>query len=257
MTETTPFKTKMEESERSKDSRIVLALDSVPGDRSSLLPKSLEILDKVHPYICALKLNRHLVLPLGLFDGGRKIVEKAHNLDLPVIMDCKINDIGYTNRVIAENYFVAGFNAVIAHPFVGWEGGLKPVFEVAREMDGGVILLIYMSHKAAWEGYGQKVYEATTGRPTPQYLVFTEKALSWGADGAVVGATYPDKIREIKTVLKEKVPIYSPGVGAQGGNAKAAVTAGSRYLIVGRSITLADSPEEAARTVRDAARSSL
>ncbi len=211
-------------------------------------------MEEVHPYVCALKLNRHLVLPLGLFDGVKKIVEKARSLDLPVIMDCKINDIGYTNRIIAENYFKAGFDAVIANPFVGWEAGLKPVFEVARKMEGGVILLVYMSHKAAWEGYGQEVHDPKTGKALPQYVVFAEKALSWGADGAVVGATYPDKIREVRTILRDKVPIYSPGIGAQGGNAKAAVTAGSHYLIVGRSITLADRPGEAARTVRDAAR---
>jgi len=248
------FRFRMEESEKRRGSNIVLALDRVPGGCDGLLSKSIEILEETHPYICALKLNRHLVLPLGLFNGVKKLVERAHSLDLPVIMDCKINDIGYTNRVIAENYFKAGFDAVIANPFVGWEEGLQPVFEIARRMDRGVILLVYMSHKAAWEGYGQRVYDPQTGETTPQYMVFAEKALSWNADGAVVGATYPDKIREVHAVLKSKVPIYSPGIGAQGGDIKAAVKAGSRYLIVGRTITLADKPEEAARTVRDAAR---
>jgi len=248
------FRSRMEESEKRRGSNIVLALDSVPGGCDGLLSKSIEILEETHPYICALKLNRHLVLPLGLFDGVKKLVERAHSLDLPVIMDCKINDIGYANRVIAENYFNVGFDAVIANPFVGWEEGLQPVFEIARRMDRGVILLVYMSHKAAWEGYGQRVYDPQTGETTSQYMVFAEKALSWNADGAVVGATYPDKIREVHAVLKSKVPIYSPGIGAQGGDIKAAVKAGSRYLIVGRTITLADKPEEAARTVRDAAR---
>lgn len=246
------FKQRMEESERKKDSKVILALDQVPGEPGALLTRSLKILESVHPYLCALKLNRHIVLPLGLFDGVRRIVERAHRFDLPVIMDCKINDIGYTNRVIAKNYFEAGFDAVIASPFVGWEEGLQPVFEVAREMDRGVILLVYMSHKAAWEGYGQKVYDQSAGELKSQYVIFAEKALSWKADGAVVGATYPDKIREVKAVLKEAVPIYSPGVGVQGGDVKAAVEAGSKYLIVGRTVTLAKKPYETARRVRDA-----
>ncbi len=246
------FKQRMEESERKKDSKVILALDQVPGEPGALLTRSLKILESVHPYLCALKLNRHIVLPLGLFDGVRRIVERAHRFDLPVIMDCKINDIGYTNRVIAKNYFEAGFDAVIASPFVGWEEGLQPVFEVAREMDRGVILLVYMSHKAAWEGYGQKVYDQSAGELKSQYVIFAEKALSWKADGAVVGATYPDKIREVKAVLKEAVPIYSPGVGVQGGDVKAAVEAGSKYMIVGRTVTLAEKPYEAARRVRDA-----
>jgi len=34
------------------------------------------------------------------------------------IMDAKVNDIGNTNQVIAEYYFSAGFDAIIANPFV-------------------------------------------------------------------------------------------------------------------------------------------
>ena len=250
------FKRLMEESERKRGSNIVLALDSVPSGLGNLLSASLKILRKVHPYICAVKINRHLLLPLGLHGGVKRIVEEAHSLDLPVIMDCKINDIGYTNRVIAENYFNADFDAVTANPFVGWEDGLQPVFEVAREMNRGVILLVYMSHKSSWEGYGQMIYDTETDEKKPQYIVFAEKALEWNADGAVVGGTYPEKIREVYAVLKERVPIYSPGIGAQGGKIKAAVSAGAHYVIIGRAVTLAEKPEEAAKRFRDAVKTS-
>jgi len=246
----------MEESERERGSNIVLALDSLPSSFEGLLSASLKILEKVNPYICAVKLNRHLLLPLGLHTGIKKIVERAHSLGLPVIMDCKINDIGYTNRVIAENYFNAGFDAVTANPFVGWEDGLQPVFEYAREMNRGVILLVYMSHKSSWEGYGQTIYDSKTGEKKPQYIVFAEKTLAWNADGAVVGGTYPEKIREVYAVLKGKVPIYSPGIGTQGGKIGAAVSAGARYVIIGRAITLAETPERAAMSFRDAAKGS-
>ena len=84
-----------------------------------------------------------------------------------------------------------------------------------------------------------------------QYVSFAKKALKWGADGVVVGATVPDKIREIKQVLGEKVPIYSPGVGAQGGAAETAVKAGSSYLIVGREIISSGDPAQAARRLSD------
>jgi len=247
------FKLKMEESAEKKDSSIVLALDQIPESKDPYR-KSIEILEEVNPYICGLKINHQLVLPLGLFDGTRKIIEKAHNLGLPVIMDCKINDVGYTNRIIAENYFRAGFDSVIANPFVGWEDGLQPVFEVAEKMNRGVILLVYMSHKSAWEGYGQKVQNPNTNSIEMQYLVFAQKALMWNADGVIVGATYPEKIREVYRILGGKIPIYSPGVGVQGGDAKAAIDAGSQYLIVGRSITLSNNPKQSARLIRNSAK---
>jgi len=247
----------MEDSAKKAKSNIILALDLPADSPRRLLSRSIQTLESVHPYLCAVKLNRQAVLPLGLFDGVQKIVSRAHDLGLPTIMDAKINDIGNTNRAIAQYYYKAGFDAVIASPFVGWEEGLQPVFEVAHQMKRGVILLVYMSHKGAPDGYGQTVRDPKTGKLRPQYMVFAERALEWEADGAVVGATYPEKIREVHAVLKDKVPIYSPGVGAQGGDIEAAVQAGARFLIVGRTIVLAEEPAETAKRMRDAAQKCL
>jgi orotidine-5'-phosphate decarboxylase len=247
------FKARMEDSAKKNGSSIVLALDfpfHKPDNRGELFVKAQNVLEMVNSYVCAVKINHHLVLPLGTFDGVQQLVKKIHEKGLLAIMDCKINDIGATNQVIAEYYYAAGFDALIANPFVGWEEGLKPIFDVARKQQRGVILLAYMSHKGAGEGYGQVVCDAETGGKTPQYIVFAKKALRWGADGVVVGATYPEKIREIHEVLGENVPIYSPGIGAQGGAAITAVKAGARYLIVGREITLSENPSEAAKRLR-------
>jgi orotidine-5'-phosphate decarboxylase len=104
-----------------------------------------------------------------------------------------------------------------------------------------------MSHKGASEGYGQTIYDEETGTKTAQYISFAKKALKWNADGVVVGATYPEKIREIHKILRGNVPIYSPGIGVQGGAAETALKAGARYLIVGREITLAKNPAAVAK----------
>ncbi len=247
------FRLKMDASARSAESNIILALDLPPDRPHQLLQRSLRIFELASPHICAVKINRQLLLPLGLFKGVDEIVKLAHQHDLPAIMDCKINDVGHTNRSIAESYYHAGFDAVIANPFVGWEGGLQPVFDAARELKRGVILLVYMSHKGAFEGYGQTVLDAETKTLKRQYLVFARKAVSWNADGAVVGATYTEKIAELHGILGDEVPIYSPGVGTQGGSVNSAIKAGARFLIVGRSITLAKDPSEAARHVQEEA----
>jgi len=252
------FRARMAETEKKKQSNIVLAFDfpfEKPENRKNLFSKAEKLLEMVHPYLCAVKFNYHLVLPLGTFDGVQKLVKKAHDEGLMTIMDCKVNDIGATNQVIAEYYYAVGFDALIANPFIGWEEGLRPIFEVAGRLRHGVILLVYMSHKAAIEGYGQTIVDAETGGKMLQYVSFAKKALKYGADGAVVGATYPEKIREVHEILGEKVPIYSPGIGAQGGTAQAALIAGATYLIVGREITLAENPAEAAKKTRDFAKS--
>lgn len=248
------FRLRMNRSTKKAGSNIVLALDLPLDQPHRLLSRSIEILETTHPYVCAVKINRQLVLPLGLFNGVRKILSSAQDLGLPTIMDCKINDVGHTNRIIAEYYYKAGFDALTANPFVGWEEGLQPVFEVANQMRRGVILLVYMSHTAAKEGYGQKIHDPKTGRLSPQYVAFAERALSWNADGVVVGATYPKKIREVYEILGDRVPIYSPGIGMQGGKIEPVVKAGARYLIVGRAITLAEKPAENAKFIRDVVR---
>jgi len=246
----------MEQTAKGKESNIVLAFDlpfENPENREHILFKATQILGAVHPYLCAVKFNHHLTLPLGLFNGVQKLVKKVHDEGLLAIMDCKVNDIGSTNHVIAEYYYTAGFDALIANPFVGWEEGLEPVFDAARKHQRGVILLVYMSHKAASEGYGQTIYASKTGEKTLQYISFAKKALNWNADGAVVGATYPERIREVHKILGENIPIYSPGVGVQGGEVELALKAGASYLIVGRAITLAEKPAEAAKKIRDMA----
>jgi len=250
------FKESISASSRRNRSNIVLALDLPPKDSKTLLRKSLKLLDSVHPYLCAVKVNRHLTLPLGP-SGVEEIVSRVHKYNLPAIMDCKINDIGSTNATIAEYYFRVGFDALTANPFVGWTGGLEPVFKVARKRDCGVILLVYMSHAGAREGYGQPVYNPETGEKEFQYILFAKKALAWKADGVVVGATYPEKIREVAEVLEGEIPIYSPGVGVQGGNVVDALEAGATYLIVGRAIVNTESPVESAKVIRDTAWSSL
>jgi orotidine-5'-phosphate decarboxylase len=244
------FKMKMQESAKSKNSRLVLALDfpfEAIANREKIIVTAQRVLKAVHPYVCAVKINHHLTLPLGTFDGVQQLVEQIRGQGMLAIMDAKANDIGNTNQIIAEYYFAAGFDAIIANPFVGWDEGLKPLFEVSKKLNRGVILLTYMSHKGASEGYGQTIIDAQTGEKTLQYISFARKALMWGADGVVVGATVPQKIREVKQILQDKVDIYSPGVGAQGGAAETAVEAGANYLIVGREITNSNDPATTAR----------
>jgi orotidine-5'-phosphate decarboxylase len=103
-----------------------------------------------------------------------------------------------------------------------------------------------MSHPGAKEGYGLHVSPDGKQKTEPFYHYFARVARKWDTDGVIVGATYPEKITEIREVLGTEIPIISPGVGAQGGSAKTAIDAGADFVIVARSIVQADDPAAAA-----------
>jgi len=72
--------------------------------------------------------------------------------------------------------------------------------------------------------------------------LFLNWAISSGADGIIVGATYPKIINHCKKISGKKLDIYSPGIGTQGGSGKKAITNGSDFLIVGRTILGSKNP---------------
>ena len=161
-----------------------------------------------------------------------------------------MNDIGNTNKIIAKYYFDAGFDAMIVNPLVGMEGGLDSVFEARANRKRGIITLCYMSHPAAKEGYGLSIASEDRGKkPEPLYIRFAKQARLWDVDGIIVGATHPEKIKEIRAVLGDEIPILSPGVGAQGGNARAAIDAGASFVIAARSVIEAPDPAAAAKSL--------
>ncbi|MDF1538201.1 MAG: orotidine 5'-phosphate decarboxylase [Candidatus Thorarchaeota archaeon] len=255
------YKQKLAAASFVRKSKLIIGLDLVAdmctpsgrrAERDRVESKALSVINATADYAAAYKFNRHLVLPVGLFDGVPKLLDAIHDLGLSAIMDCKINDIGDTNAQIATSYFDAGFDAVIANPFVGWDGGLEPVYSVARKKDAGVITLCYMSHPAANEGYGLYATQDEKGKDTePMYKIFARRARIWESDGVIVGATYPEIIREVRKILGADIPIISPGVGAQGASAKEAIDAGASYIIAARSIVNADDPSAAARSLVD------
>ena len=236
-----------------RKSRLIIGLDFVAdptsmkenpsAEKDRLEQQARDIINKTRDYAIAYKFNRQLVLPLGVFDRIPGIIDSIHDEGITAIMDCKINDIGNTNAHIAKYYFNAGFDAIIVNPLIGWEGGLDVVFELAKSQEKGVIILGYMSHAASNEGYGLQIaIDEKKKKHQPLYLEFARRARKWEADGIIVGATYPEKITEIRKVLGPDPPIISPGVGAQGGKGKEAIEAGASYIIVSRAIINAEDP---------------
>jgi len=196
----------------------------------------------LNPYLCGIKLNFHLLLPLSAKDII-KINKTAHDYGLQTIADIKLNDIGNTNRVTTEHLWDLGFDAVIANPIMGLDS-LKNLVKSSHKEQKGVITLCHMSAPEARLSYD---LEIKMGKKQQLYQLFLNWALTAKVDGIVVGATFPKIIQYCSKQAGKNLSIFSPGVGTQGGNAEEVISSGTNYLIVGRTILNAKNPVDVAK----------
>ena len=223
------FKTRLSQISK-KNGKIILAND-YDSSVNNLETKTIQNIKKLHPYLCGIKLNFHLLLPLGLKEIS-KINKTAHNYGLQTIADIKLNDIGNTNKVTAEHLWNLGFDAVIANPIMGLDS-LKQLVKSSHKENKGVITLCHMSAPEAKLSYDMEI---KMGKKQQLYQLFLDWAIASKVDGIVVGATFPEIIRYCNKKAGTKLDIFSPGIGIQGGSAKEVISAGTDYLIVGRTI---------------------
>lgn len=154
-------------------------------------------------------------------------IRYAEQKGLLVILDGKRNDIGSTAAAYARGLLGSGgqspwgADAITVNPYLGDEG-LRPFVEVATERGAGVFVLVKTSNPGG--GMFQDLLADCrplyrhVARYVEQLARETAGAGGYGAVGAVVGATYPRQLAE----LREEMPhawFLVPGFGAQGGGA--------------------------------------
>jgi orotidine-5'-phosphate decarboxylase len=154
-----PYQSRIITSSKEKKSPIVLALDfyleNFNNNNKILFKKCKEIISDTGSQICAIKMNFHLLLSLS----NIQILELnylAHKLNLQVIADIKLNDIGNTNIITVNRLQKLGFDAVIVNPFIGITE-MKTLVSYAHSINFGIISLVYMSHPSSFEGYGLNI----------------------------------------------------------------------------------------------------
>ena len=211
---------------------IILALDLEA--RYQNLKYIEKMIRNLYPFLCAIKINFHLLLPFNKrnIENMNKII---HSYGLLSIADIKLNDVTNTNQVTLTYLHLMGFDSVIINPIIGGKE-LSSLVRLAHKFGMGVISLVYMSHENVTEGYGLDVVlrKSNENKILPLFEIFLQYAKKSNVDGIVVGATHLRILKHISTL--SNIPIYSPGVGTQGGNPKMAINSGSSYLIIGRSI---------------------
>jgi orotidine-5'-phosphate decarboxylase len=231
------FKTRINKISKNKG-KIILAND-YSSNTKNLEAKTIKNIKTLNKFLCGIKFNFHLLLPLGITEITR-INKLAHKYNLQTIADIKLNDIGNTNEVTLEYLWKAGFDAVIVNPIMG-QLALKKIVLSAHKKDKGVITLCHMSAPEAKASYEMKI-QLNNSKTIPLYQLFLKSALSNKVDGIIVGATYPEMIKFCYNKSKENLNIYSPGIGTQGGKIPEVLNAGSDFLIIGRTILNAKNP---------------
>ena len=237
------FKTRLSQISKS-NGKVILANDYDSSEKN-LQNKTLQNIKKLNPYLCAIKLNFHLLLPLSSKEII-KINKTAHDYGLQTIADIKLNDIGNTNRVTTEHLWNLGFDAVIANPIMGLDS-LKNLVKSSHKEKNGVITLCHMSAPEARLSYDMEI---KMDKKQQLYQLFLNWALTAKVDGIVVGATFPKIIQYCSKQAGKNLSIFSPGVGTQGGNASEVISSGTDYLIVGRTILNAKNPVNVAKELQ-------
>lgn len=235
-----------------KNSPIVMGIDPryemIPEYIKSQFSKDLEgfakmavvfakgLIDEVYDIIPAIKPQLayfEMMGPEGL-KAFNEIVEYAKSKDLIVIADAKRGDIGTTSQGYSNTFLgktklddvekkIYDADFVTVNPYMGTDC-VKPFIDDSEKYNKGVFVLVKTSNKSSGElqdlklENGKKVYEqvATLVEEWGKNLI---GEYGYSSISAVVGATYPEQLKEIRKLAPHTFFLI-PGYGAQGGKAE-------------------------------------
>ena len=174
MNKVSPYRDRIKEISAVNNSSIILALDL--ETRYQTLKYIKELVENLHPFLCAVKINFHLILPFGKKEI-QHINKVIHTFGLLSIADIKLNDISNTNHITLQNLYSMGFDSVIVNPIMGHKQ-LKSIVDIAHKLGMGVISLVYMSHENVSEGYGLNIVQgkSTQRKIVPLFEIFLKCA---------------------------------------------------------------------------------
>ncbi len=248
---TTPYATRLHAAVRRKGNPIVVGLDprfdSLPPDvvaaarerhddpvavaAAAFEEFCVRLIDVVAPLVPAVKPQAAFFEEYGP-DGClalSRVIRYARHAGLIVICDAKRGDIGSTAEAYARAYLAGDdpaaaiwqADALTVNPYIGSDT-LEPFVNVAVERGAGIYVLVRTSNPGA----GTFQDRTTDGVPLYRRVAEAVEQLSaahadadgYGPVGAVVGATYPQELAELRAAMPH-VPLLIPGYGSQGGTA--------------------------------------
>jgi orotidine-5'-phosphate decarboxylase len=202
----------------------------LPSPAASYRQFCLGVIDVLAPLVPAVKPQAAFfeeIGPLGM-SVLDEVIQYASGKGLLVILDGKRNDIGTTAAAYARGYLGAGevsrwgADALTVSPYLG-DDSLSPFVEVARERGAGIFVLVKTSNPG-----GRMLQDlVANGKPIYRHVAEHVESLAaktagqcgYGIVGAVVGATYPQQLAELRAAMPHAW-LLVPGFGAQGGSAR-------------------------------------
>lgn len=187
-----------------------------------------EVIHVVAPLVPIVKVQAAFFEELG-WNGLKamsNVIERAQSSGLLVIVDGKRNDIGSTAEAYARGYLgreqsAWHADALTVSPYLG-DDSLTPFVQTATERGAGIFVLVKTSNPGGRFLQDMNCDGSAVFRHVAEHLEQLAAASAgdcgYGAVGAVVGATYPDQLLELRRAMPHTWFLV-PGYGNQGGTA--------------------------------------
>ncbi len=221
--------------------KLIVALDVDTPD------KALELARQLHSVAGMFKVGSQLFT-----SAGPKIVRDIIALDAKVFLDLKFHDIPHQVAGAARSAAELGVSLFTIHASGGSEMMRRAVEAVSNRSHTKVLAITVLTSIDA--NILSEI--GVTSNPAESVMRLMRLAEASGVDGVVAS---PQEIQPIRhTVSNPDFLIVTPGIRpetSQSGDQKrvatpaAAIAAGASYLVVGRPITGAANPLEAAREI--------
>ena len=208
---------------------------TLEGAADALFAFNKGLIDALCDIVPAVKPQAAYYEMLG-WQGVRALTETiryAQSKGMYVITDGKRNDIGATMEAYAaahlgvtdiegETAEAFGADALTVNGYLGSDG-INPLLSVCGERDKGIFVLVKTSNPSSGElqdrvlDSGETIYR-TVGNMCESWGEKLPGKYGYSGVGAVVGATYPAQLGELRNALPHTFFLV-PGYGAQGGGA--------------------------------------
>ena len=189
-----------------------------------------EVIDAVAPLVGVVKPQAAFFEQLGPhgMTALADVVDYAIQAGLVVVLDGKRNDIGTTAEAYAEGWLGRkpaspwGADALTVSPYLG-DDSLEPFLKVGRPRGAGIFVLVKTSNPGGkllqdLESGGRSLYQHVAAY-VERLALASKGSCGYGDVGAVVGATYPEQLAELRAAMPSTWFLV-PGYGAQGGTAR-------------------------------------